>query len=154
MLTKQYLQTGNNLFSHSAAATFTMTEGNYCLIMLHQQERTALLLIIGVLILLAVSSFLIESTGKESFAAPFSETLEDGTLAVLSGSVTAAANTKTGGHLILGINNTSVFVPNGALDDPKTAIGEKISVTGTVQTYHGKKEMIVGCPDDITIWPQ
>ena len=128
-----------------------MAEGNHSDIMLHQQERIAVLLIFGVLILLAVCSYLIESTGKETFAAPFSETLEDGTLAVLTGSVTAAANTQTGGHLRLIINNTSIFVPDGALDYPETAIGERFSVIGTVQTYNGKKEIIIECPDDITI---
>ena len=122
--------------------------------MLHPQERTAILLIAGVLILLAVCSFLIESTGKEPFAAPFSETLEDGTLAVLTGTVTAAANTRTGGHLMLIVNNTSVFVPDGALEEPENAIGEGVSVIGTVHTYCGKKEIIVEYPEDIAIQPQ
>ncbi|WP_062399515.1 hypothetical protein [Methanogenium cariaci] len=108
--------------------------------MLHPQERTALLLIAGILILLAGGiSFLIESTGKEPFATPFSDTLKDGHLAVLTGTVTAAANTRTGGHLILTVNNTSVFVPDGALADPETVVGETVSVTGTVQTYQEKK---------------
>ncbi|KAF1078568.1 hypothetical protein [Methanogenium sp. MK-MG] len=122
--------------------------------MLHPQERTALLLIAGILILLAVISFLIESAGKEPFAAPFSDTLEDGSLAVLTGTVTAAANTRTGGHLMLTVNNTSVFVPDGALADPETVVGETISVIGTVQTYREKKEMIVERPEDIAIRPQ
>ena len=117
----------------------------------HPQERTAILLLTGILILLGVISFLIESTGKESFAAPFSETLEDGTLAALTGTITAAANTRTGGHLMLTVNNTTVFVPDGALDEPETAVGKLISVTGTIQTYHGKKEIIVERPEDISI---
>ena len=66
------------------AATFTIREGNIHY-MLHPQERTATLILTGVLILLAVMSFLIESAGKEQFATPFSETLEDGTLAVMTG---------------------------------------------------------------------
>ena len=122
--------------------------------MLHPQERTAILILTGVLILLAVMSFLIESTGKEPFATPFSETLEDGTLAVLTGSVTVAANTRTGSHLMLTVNNTSVFVPGGAMDDPETTIGERVSVIGIVQTYHEKKEIIVERPEDIIIRPQ
>ncbi|WAI00147.1 hypothetical protein [Methanogenium organophilum] len=119
--------------------------------MQHLQERTAIFLIISVLILLAVCSYLIDSTGKETFAAPFSDTLEDGTLSVLTGSVTAAANTKTGGHLMLTVNNTSVFIPDGALDEPEKAIGETVSVIGTVQTYRGKKEIVVASPNDIAI---
>lgn len=122
--------------------------------MVHPQERTAILFITSVLILIAVVSFLIESTEKETFAEPFSETLEDGTLAVLKGTVTAAANTKTGGHLMLIVNTTSVFVPDGALDDPNTSVGETVSVIGIIQTYHGKKEIFVECPDDITIRTQ
>ncbi len=122
--------------------------------MLHPQERTAILILTGVLILLAVMSCLIESAGKETFATPFSETLEDGTLVVLTGTITEAANTRTGGHLMLTISNTSVFVPDGALDDPETTIGETVSVTGIVQTYREKKEIIVERPEDITIRPQ
>lgn len=121
---------------------------------MHHQERTAVLLITGVLVLLAISTSLIEAAGKETFATPFSETLEDGTLAVLTGSVTAAANTRTGGHLMLTVNNTSVFVPDGALEKPEDAVGTYLRVTGTVQTYRGKKEIIVASPDDMTIREQ
>lgn len=135
------------------AATFTIREGNIHY-MLHPQERTATLILTGVLILLAVMSFLIESAGKEQFATPFSETLEDGTLAVMTGTVTKAANTRTGGHLMLTIDNTSVFVPNGALENPETLNGHAVSVIGTVQTYHGKKEIIIERSDDIAIHPQ
>ncbi|MDE4908507.1 hypothetical protein L0665_07795 [Methanogenium marinum] len=122
--------------------------------MLHPQERTAIILITGVLILLAVMSFLIESAGEEPFAIPFSETLEDGTLAVLTGSVTVAANTRTGGHLMFTINNTSVFVPGGALDEPENIIGETARVIGIVQTYREKKEIIVEHPEDVILQPQ
>ena len=122
--------------------------------MLYRQEWIAILILIGVLIVLLAMSFLIESTGKEFFATPFSETLEDGTLAVLSGTVTEAANSRTGGHLMLTVDNISVFVPDGALEDPKTVIGGTVSVIGTVQTYRGKKEIVVERPDDIAIQPQ
>ncbi len=122
--------------------------------MLYRQERIAILILIVVLIVLTVASFLIESTGKESFATPFSETLEDGTLAILSGTITQAANTRTGSHLMLTVDNTSVFVPDNALEDPKTVIGESAKVIGTVQTYRGKKEIMVERPDDITIRKQ
>jgi len=122
--------------------------------MLYRQERIAILILIVVLTVLTVTSFLIESTGKESFATPFSETLEDGTLAILSGTITQAANTRTGSHLMLTVDNTSVFVPDNALEDPKTVIGESAKVIGTVQTYRGKKEIMVERPDDITIRKQ
>ena len=122
--------------------------------MLHPQERTAILILTGVLILLAMMSFLIESTGKTPFATPFSDTLEDGTLTVLTGSITAAANTRTGSHLMLTVNNTTVFIPDGARDDPETTIGEKATVIGIIQTYHEKKEILVEHPDDIIIRPQ
>lgn len=121
---------------------------------MHKQERTAILLIIGVLILLAISTYLIEAAGKEAFAVPFSDTRDDGTLAVLTGTVTTAANTRTGGHLMLTVNNTSVFVPDGALDEPEDAVGHHLRAIGTVQTYRGEKEIIVASPDDITIREQ
>jgi len=121
---------------------------------MHHQERTAVLLITGVLILLAISTYLIEAAGKETFAVPFSDTLEDGTLAVLTGTIATAANTRTGGHLMLTVNNTSIFVPDGALDDPRDAVGKYLRVTGTVQTYRGKKEIITASPDDMTIREQ
>jgi len=53
--------------------------------MLYPQERIGILILTGVFIVLAVMSFLIESTEKESFATPFSEILDDGTLTILTG---------------------------------------------------------------------
>ena len=115
------------------------------------QERRAVILIITVLALLAICSYCIESTEKSRFATPFSGSLEDGTLAVLTGTITAATNTRTGGHLMLTVDNTTVFVPDGALEDPKKTIGDYVHVIGTVQTYHGKKEIIVASPNDMAV---
>lgn len=50
---------------------------------------------------------------------------------------------------MLMVNNTTIFLPDGALDDPKKPIGEQVCVIGTVQTYKGNKEIIVESPDDI-----
>jgi DNA/RNA endonuclease YhcR with UshA esterase domain len=56
--------------------------------------------------------------------------------------------TKNGGHVIFQINNVSVFIPGQIASDMTLHTGENISVVGVVQTYQGKKEVVVQSGSD------
>ena len=110
--------------------------------MLVQQERRALLLLVGVFAVVAAGAALLEYLGPGAFASPFSPTLSDGTLASVRGTVedVVAAN---GGHLICRVGGVRVFVPASAVPEPAPQIGELLECYGIVSTYAGAKELTV-----------
>jgi len=119
------------------------------LLMFERQERLALLMLVGVVILVVAAHLILENTQKRSFASPFSEISRDGDLVYLSGMIDHLVITKTGGHVIFQINNVSVFIPGQSASDITLHTGENISVVGIVQTYQGKKEVVVQSGSDI-----
>jgi DNA/RNA endonuclease YhcR with UshA esterase domain len=101
-------------------------------------------------IMVVAAHLILENTGKRSFASPFSEISHDGDLVSLSGLVDHIVITKNGGHLIIQINNVSVFIPGQIASNMTLYNGENISVVGVVQTYQGKKEVVVQSGSDIS----
>jgi len=61
---------------------------------------------------------------------------------------------ENGGHLVLQVNNLSIFIPYQAARNLTLHEGDIISAYGTVQTYRGKKEIVVNSLDDIRVVPQ
>jgi DNA/RNA endonuclease YhcR with UshA esterase domain len=51
--------------------------------------------------------------------------------------------------VILTVNNTSVFIPAIVAGDRAFAKGTPVLLYGTVQTYRGKKEIVVNSAEDI-----
>jgi len=119
------------------------------LLMFERQERLALLILVGVVILVVAAHLILENTQKRSFASPFSEISHDGDLVYLSGMIDHLVITKNGGHFIFQVNNVSVFIPGQIASDMTLHTGENISVVGIVQTYQGKKEVVVQSGSDI-----
>jgi DNA/RNA endonuclease YhcR with UshA esterase domain len=117
--------------------------------MLGYQERTAILLLIGVAAMVIAAHFLLAGVGKEPFAHPLTNTTGDGELVYLEGTIDKASLTKTGGHVILQIRNTTIFVPAQAARDFTFQKGQRISLFGTVETYRGEKEIVVNSAGDI-----
>ena len=118
--------------------------------MLERQEWLALLILIGVVIMVVAAHLILENAGKRSFASPFSEISHDGDLVYLSGMIDHVVITKNGGHLIIQINNVSVFIPGQIASNMTLHDGENISVVGVVQTYQGKKEVVVQSGSDVS----
>lgn len=116
--------------------------------MLLPQERRALALLVGVLVVISCGTALLEYLGPEAFATPFSTDLQDGTLAVARGTVedVVAAN---GGHLICRIDGVRVFVPAAAVRDPVPRKGDRLVCYGLVSTYAGAKELTVRDANDL-----
>lgn len=121
--------------------------------MLGHQERTALLLLLGVAITVIAAHLILAAMGNQPFARPFSSDSADGELVYFSGSVAEATATKNGGHILLKMDNITVFIPARVAGDRSFAKGSNLTLYGTVQTYHGKKELVVNSAGDLKILP-
>lgn len=115
-----------------------------------RQEKTAVLLLLLVIIVCIAGTVFLEGVGKEEFSTPYREDLPDGTLVKYSGVVSSLFVT-TGGHTLLEVSGVSVFVPASAGALPVMATGNRISLFGTTQHYKGKEEILVDDSSDIQI---
>lgn len=119
--------------------------------MLWRQERIALVLLVGVAVTVIAAHAVLSMIGKQPFARPFSENSMDGELVAVEGTVGRATLIENGGHLALTVNNTTVFVPATAAQDLVVHKGDTILAYGIVQTYRGKKEIVISSVEDIRI---
>ncbi len=121
--------------------------------MFGRQERIALLLLISVAIVVVAAHLILDNLGKRPFAVPFTDTSGDGELVYLTGTIDHLGVTKNGGHLLMQVNNISVFIPNTVAQTLTLHNWENISITGIVQTYLGKKEVVVQSASDLSPLP-
>jgi DNA/RNA endonuclease YhcR with UshA esterase domain len=122
--------------------------------MFMRQERVALLLLAGVAVTVLAAHLILITVGNQPFAHRFTSMTADGELVLIEGTVDRATVLENGGHLVLEVNNTSVFIPSQAAQDLALHEGDMISAYGTVQTYRGKKEIVVNSRNDIQVTPQ
>ena len=121
--------------------------------MFMRQERVAVFLLVGVAIAVIVAHLVLAGLGKEPFARPFNNNSADGELVVVEGMIDQITLTKSGGHMTVSVNNLSVFLPAQVVQGISLQKGDRISVYGTVQTYRGKKEIVVSDAEDVRILP-
>lgn len=117
--------------------------------MLEQQERTALFLLTTVLAILFAGHLILTALGNAPFAAPYSEGSREGDLVVVTGVVEGITPTTTGGHLLLSVNGTRVFIPSPASRDIGLQVNETVRIYGIVQVYQGRKEVAVRDARDV-----
>lgn len=117
--------------------------------MFGHQERIAILLLIAVTLAVIAAHIVLVQIGKAPFVSAYTDQAADGTLVLLSGTIDQATVLKNGGHVLLTIDNVTVFVPATVAGDRAFAKGMSVSLYGTVQTYQGKKEIQVSLADDI-----
>ena len=122
--------------------------------MFMRQERIALILLVSVAVIVIAAHLALSVVGKQPFAHPFTNASADGELVLIEGTVDRASVLENGGHLVLRVNNLSVFIPSQAAQNLTLHNGDIISVYGTVQTYRGNKEIVVNSRDDIRVVPQ
>jgi DNA/RNA endonuclease YhcR with UshA esterase domain len=91
--------------------------------------------------------------GKQPFARPFTNSSSDGELVVVEGQIDQITLTKSGGHMTVSVNNLSIFLPAQVVQEVSLQKGDRISVYGIVQTYRGKKEIVVNAADDVHLLP-
>lgn len=121
----------------------------YRTVILVRQEKIALALTLVVLGAVAIAAIALETAGKEAFARPISPDSRDGELVLLEGTVEEARMTATGGHQVLRVAGTRVFVPAAAVRKGWPPVGEEVRIYGTIQTYRGEREILVGSAGDI-----
>jgi hypothetical protein len=119
--------------------------------MLMRQERIALLLLVGVTVIVVTAHAVLTMVGKQPFAHRFSETSADGELVFIEGSVGKATAIENGGHLSLLVNNVTVFIPASEVRERVVHLNDTVHAYGIVQTYRGKKEIVIGSADDFRI---
>ncbi len=119
--------------------------------MLMRQERVALLLLVAVAGIVLFAHALLTMVGKEPFARPFTESAADGELVIIEGNVDRVTLIENGGHFSLQVHNVTVFVPASSAGNLVVHRNDTIRAYGIVQTYRGKKEIMIGSPEDIRI---
>ena len=117
--------------------------------MLEQQERTALGLLIIVLAILSAGHLILTAVGNAPFAAPFGENSREGDLVVVTGLVEGITPTSSGGHLLVSVNRTRVFIPAPASREVSLQVNETVRIYGIVQVYQGKQEVAVRDARDV-----
>lgn len=121
--------------------------------MFERQERVAFLLLVAVMVMVIGAHIILAGLGKQPFARLFTNSSSDGELVFVEGPIDQITLTKSGGHMIVSVNNLSIFLPAQVVQDMPLQKGDRISVYGTVQTYRGKKEIVVSAAGDIHILP-
>lgn len=116
-----------------------------------RQERVAILLLLGVAFTVITAHLILATLGKQPFARPFSNNSADGELVFAGGTIDQITLTKNGGHMNLYIDTITIFVPAQIAQELTLQKGDSISVYGVVQTYRGKKEIVISSGKDISV---
>jgi hypothetical protein len=119
--------------------------------MLERQEWTALCVLACVVVVVLGAHLLLNTFARPLMAPSYSEEIRDGALVLLEGRVEAIQATATGGHLLLTVNGTTVFLPQEVAASCDLHKDDSVLLYGVVQTYRGKREVAVASPADILI---
>jgi hypothetical protein len=118
-----------------------------------RQERIALLILCGVGAAVFIGGLVLEGIGKGAFAEKYGSASGDGTLVTFEGRIDNITTTKTGGHSVLSISGTKVFLPETITRSVKLSKGDRIRIYGIVQTYQNEREILISSPGDIVVIP-
>ena len=119
--------------------------------MIERQERTALLILLVVLVSCSIFAWVGEGVGKSPFARNYSSQSQEGELVSFQGIVQKVTQTTTGENLILNMGGVTIFIPSPAAGKVEISQGDLIGVYGTVQIWKGKREILVKDPGDLTV---
>jgi len=121
--------------------------------MLERQERVAMVLLLGVVIAVITAHLILGYVGKHPFATTFSNNSADGELVYAGGTINQLVITRTGGHMNVYTDTVTIFVPAQVAEQLTLERGDAITVYGVVQTYQGKKEIVVNSAQDVSVIP-
>lgn len=116
-----------------------------------RQERIAIVLLCAVSLTILAASVILTGMDKADLASEYTPQSDEGTLVHLQGQVQDIRATKTGGHVAVSVNGTTVFIPAAVAGTVTLHPGDLVSLYGIVQTYRGEKEVVVNSPRDILI---
>ena len=122
--------------------------------MFERQERLAILLLVGVAIAVVSAHLVLTCLGKQPFARPFSESSADGELVHTTGQIDQITITKEGDYALIRMNTTTLFTQSQYVRTLGLQKGDRVSVYGIVQTYRGKKELVVNAAEDFVLIPR
>jgi len=119
---------------------------------MQKEEKIVVVLLLMALGSLAVANWAFGTEGTEESAVK----AEDGSQISLEGLILEMKPTKTGGHLVIKLDSTSmpIFVPrdSGAEDvQSRVNIGDRIRVRGAATEFAGKEELKVGRGTDVEL---
>jgi hypothetical protein len=143
MLTLLTYESIGNLNEHSQYST-----------MFERQERGAVLLLLGVACFVITAHLALGALGKQPFARPFTNNSADGELVITGGTINQISITQNGGHMNVYLANITIFIPAQIAQELTLRKGDSISVYGVVQTYRGKKEIVISSGKDISVNPE
>ncbi|MDD4133425.1 MAG: hypothetical protein PHT86_06055 [Methanocorpusculum sp.] len=118
--------------------------------MLTRPERLAIGIMVAVILALGALYIGMTCFLPNGGAISYTPETQDGTFVFLEGIVQDIIITSTGGHLIVNVSGVDVFVPGGGTD-LILLDGDYVKVTGKVDTYAGKKEIVTNSISDIRI---
>jgi hypothetical protein len=121
--------------------------------MFERQERGAVLLLLGVACFVITAHLALGALGKQPFARPFTNNSADGELVITGGTINQISITQNGGHMNVYLANITIFIPAQIAQELTLRKGDSISVYGVVQTYRGKKEIVISSGKDISVNP-
>lgn len=119
--------------------------------MLEHQEKTALLVLVCVVLVVLAAHLLFETFARPLVATPYSDEVSDGALVILEGSIEEVKKTTSGGHRLLTVNGTRVFLPANVAGTLELHENESVTLYGIVQTYRGMREVVVASAGDIRV---
>lgn len=122
--------------------------------MFERQERGAVLLLLGVACFVITAHLALGALGKQPFARPFTNNSADGELVITGGTINQISITQNGGHMNVYLANITIFIPAQIAQELTIRKGDSISVYGVVQTYRGKKEIVISSGKDISVNPE
>ncbi len=124
--------------------------------MLQKEEKITVILMVMALLVLIIAYFGVIVDSMET--SQYSEQSATGDRVVLYGDVVGKKGTFTGDHLILTVDSegsrVKVFIhcDNGAEKVNNIIdIADTVEVTGTLEEYQGKKEIVVEQPGDVKL---
>lgn len=120
--------------------------------MLERQEKIAIVTLVCIVGIVLATHLLFDAVGRTMVAAPYSEEVPDGALTLIEGKVDEVRRTSTGGHLVLTVNGTSVFLPQDVARTLDIGEGENVTLYGIAQTYRGKREVVVSSAADVRVF--
>lgn len=116
-----------------------------------KEERTAIIILSAVIIILFSAQFIISGTDKAEFAEIYSDESEKGSMVILNGEINSIDRTKSGGHIILDVSGVKVFIPGGEEYNLSLKKNDIVEITGNVDLYNGEREIVVDSRDGIRI---
>ncbi|HUK37552.1 MAG TPA: hypothetical protein VLV30_00380 [Methanomicrobiales archaeon] len=117
--------------------------------MLERPERLALTLLGTVLAVVLAGHLVLTSLGNAPLATPYGDGSREGDLVVVQGVVGSITPTSTGGHLLVTVNGTRVFIPSPASQAISLRVNESVRIYGIVQVFQGRREIAVRDASDV-----